>query len=525
MKKIVIKLTLSLMAFGFANMMYAQSTADILNWYNGKTPGMNTDKAYKALKKDSSSTVIVAVIDSGVDIEHEDLQGHIWTNTQEIPGNKIDDDKNGYVDDVHGWNFIGNANGENMEDANLELTRIYRNLKPKYDGKTADEVSDKAEFALYEQVKKEYEAKRSEYEGYIKQIAMFKEQILPMIPTMVAKQLGKEDYTLKDLQKWKPEGAQMMQMKELAIQLKNGDITDEVIADQAKQVQSMLDCHYNIDFNGRKIIGDNPDDFSDVRGNSDVEGPDALHGTHVSGIITAIRGNDLGGDGVATNVKIMSVRTVPNGDEADKDVALAIRYAVDNGAKVINMSFGKAYSIHQKEVYDAMEYASAHDVLLVHAAGNDGEDVDITNNFPAVKYSFQTAPNTHLLTIGASTRYKKGKLAASFSNYGDTSVDIFAPGLEIYNTVPNNKYQKLQGTSMAAPMVTGVAAFLKSYFPKLTMLEIKDIILESGKDWSKSMQTIPGGDEKVLFGTLSTTGKVVDVLAAVKLAKIKSATK
>lgn len=526
MKKTIVKLSLWVFIMGISRTVSAQSTEEILNWYNGKTPGMNTDKAYKVLKKDSSTTVVVAVIDSGVDIEHEDLVGHIWTNKGEIPGNKVDDDKNGYVDDVHGWNFLGNSDGTNMNDANLELTRIYRKLKVKYDGKTADQVEDKTEFALYEKVKKQYTEDRAEYEGYLKQIAMFKEQILPMVPSMVAKQLGKEDYTLKDLEKWKPEGAQMKQMKQLAIQLKNGSLTDEVLNEQVEQIKSMVDYNYNVDFEGRKIVGDDPDNFSDLAyGNGDVEGPDALHGTHVSGIITALRGNNLGGDGVATNVRIMSVRSVPNGDEFDKDVSRAIRYAVDNGAKVINMSFGKAFSQHQKEVYDAMEYAAQHDVLLVHAAGNDGEDVDIEPNFPSAKYSFQTKENPLLLTIGASSRYAKGQLAASFSNYGDSSVDIFAPGLEIYNTVPNNKYQKLQGTSMAAPMVTGVAAFLKSYFPKLTMLEIKDIILASGKDWSKTEQTLPGAENKVAFGTLSKTGKVVDVLAAVKLAKEKTAMK
>jgi subtilisin family serine protease len=525
MKKTILKITLSLLSIGIVNLTYGQSTEEILNWYNGKTPGMNTEKAYKKLKNDSSSTVVVAVIDSGVDIDHEDLKGHIWLNADEIPGNKKDDDNNGYVDDIHGWNFLGNPNGENMDNANLELTRIYKKLKPKYDGKTADEVSDKAEFVLYEKVKKQYTEDREKYENYLKQMDMFKDKILPMVPAMVAKQLDKEDYTLKDLEKWKPEGAQMQQMKQLAIQIKSGELTDEVINEQTEQIKSMLDYNYNIDFNGRTVIGDNPDDFTQVLGNNNVAGPDPLHGTHVSGIITAIRGNGKGGDGVASNVVIMSVRTVPNGDEADKDVALAIRYAVDNGAKVINMSFGKAYSQHPKEVYEAMKYASEHDVLLVHAAGNDGEDVDINPNFPAVKYDFQTAPNQHLLTIGASTRYSKGELAASFSNYGDTTVDIFAPGFEIYNTVPGNKYKKLQGTSMAAPMVAGVAAFLKSYFPSLSMLEIKDIILASGKDWSKSMQTIPGGDKKVPFGSLCTTGKVVDLYAAVQLAQKKVATK
>ena len=274
----------------------------------------------------------------------------------------------------------------------------------------------------------------------------------------------------------------------------------------------------NTEYDDRMYIGDNPNDFNDIHyGNNDVEGPDALHGTHVGGIIGAVRGNGLGGDGVAENVKLMSLRAVPDGDEQDKDIALAIRYAVDNGAMVINMSFGKGYSMHQKEVYDALAYADSKGVLLVHAAGNDAANVDETDNYPTSAYSFQTAKLGNYLTIGASTRYlKEKKLAADFSNYGQTKVDVFAPGLEIYNSVPQSDYKTLQGTSMAGPMVAGVAAMLKSYFPTLTMLQIKEAILSSAKSYKGTQQTLPGSEQKVDFATLSVTGGVVDVSAAVK---------
>lgn len=526
MKKIVVKLSLAFFALGLSAVSFGQEKG-VLNWYNGKTPGMNTEKAYKKLKKKESSTVVVAIIDSGVDTFHEDLQGQIWVNEKEIPGNGIDDDGNGYIDDVHGWNFLGNANGENMNDAKLEVTRLYQQLKAKYDGKSEDEVEDKEEYAFYKKVKDDYNAKKNEYEGYVMQITMFKDQMLPMVPTMISKALGKEDYTLKDLKKWKPEDAQMQQMKQVAISLKTGDLTPEVLEEQLEQIQGMLETHYSLDKDFRAIVGDKPSDFSDVKyGNTDVKGPDALHGTHVGGIVGSLRGNGLGGDGVAANVKLMSLRAVPNGDEYDKDIALAIRYAVDNGAMVINMSFGKAYSPNQKEVYEAMRYAEEKGVLLVHAAGNDSKDLDEEPNFPAVMYDFQEKENTMLLTIGASTRHsKKGELAAAFSNYGKKSVDIFAPGFEIYNTVPENEYMKLQGTSMAAPMVSGVAALIKSYYPSLSMKEVKDIIIESGKDYSGTMHVKPGTDEKVDFATLSKTGKVVDVMEAIKLAEVKAAAK
>ncbi len=440
--------------------IYAQAIPGTLNWYNGAGTGMQTDKAYQLVKSKKSKPVIVAVIDSGVDIEHEDLSGKIWTNEKEIPKNGIDDDKNGYIDDVHGWNFLGNAKGENLNAARLEKTRILAKLMLKYDGVDPSSINQDAEFLLYEKVKKEVEDGRAEFEQYMEMVAQ-----------------GAFD-------------------KE----------TTNYINDQ------ML-FNLNVDFDDRALIGDNPDDFNDIKyGNPDVEGPDALHGTHVAGIIAAIRGNNKGGDGVADNVKIMSIRTVPNGDEFDKDICLAIRYAVDNGASVINMSFGKAYSPHQEKVYEAFKYADSKGVLLIHAAGNDAKDIDIEPNYPTSLYSFQETPLDHFLTIGATTK-DKDALTASFSNFGKMRVDIFAPGFEIYNAVPQSDYKNLQGTSMAAPMVAGVAAMLKSYFPTLTMSEIKSVILSSGTKYKEG------------FDQLSVSGSVVNVYNAVKACKKIESTK
>lgn len=506
---------------GVSSMVYGQIDKKMVNWYNGKK-GMQTDKAYKKVKKLEPVDVIVAVIDSGIDVEHEDLKGQIWVNTNEIPNNGIDDDGNGYIDDIHGWNFLGNKDGENINGTRLELTRIYARLKPKYENMEVSNVKteDKVEYELYLKVKKEYEDARKEYEGTIENIDMFITQLLPIIPVKVGETLGKSDYTLKDLKKWKPEEMQMQQMKAWAIAIKKGELSEEVILKQKKQIETFLDCNYNIDCEDRELIGDNPDDIKDIDyGNNDVEGPDALHGTHVGGIIGSVRENDLGGDGVASNVKLMSLRAIPNGDEIDKDVALAIRYAVDNGAVIINGSFGKAYSNHPEFVEDAIRYAESKGVLFVHAAGNSNANLEETDNFPTHNFPGQTKPFTHYLTIGASTRYIKGKLAANFSNYGQNQVDVFAPGFEIYNTIPNNKYKKLQGTSMASPMVAGAAAFLKSYFPDLTMLQIKEILLKSAKDYSDTKQQLPGTRKEVNFGTLSVTGGVVNLVSAVKMAK------
>jgi cell wall-associated protease len=513
MKKITILISLFLTINS-----YAQKDTQI-NWYNNSKTGLKTENAYKFLNKKNkkSQEVIVAVIDSGVDVEHEDLQGKIWVNLKEIPGNKIDDDLNGYVDDIHGWNFLGNSKGENLEYARYEKVRIYADLRDKYERLKKSQIAESEEYNLYNKIKNEILEEKTEYENYKEQNKQLL-QVIQYVPNFVVNKLGKSDYSLKDLNNWKPDGDDENQIKNIAIALFLGQISEESLTEQLKQIEDVLNFHLNPDFDDRKLIGDNPLDFKNFKyGNNDVEGSDALHGTHVAGIISATRGNNLGGDGVAENVKIMSLRAVPNGDEHDKDIALAIRYAVDNGAKIINMSFGKAYSLFQKEVFDAMAYADSLDVLLVHAAGNDNKNIDIESNFPAVKYVFQEKTLDRLITIGASTEQSKDFLAADFSNYGKKSVDIFAPGKDIYNTIPNNKYKKLDGTSMAAPMVSGCAALIKSYYPHLSMKQIKNILLSSGNYYGNSLQRKPGQENKVQFSELSKTGMIVDLYKSVKM--------
>jgi subtilisin family serine protease len=482
---------------------------------------MNTEKAYSTLKKQQSTTVIVAVIDSGIDIEHKDLQGKIWTNEDEIPNNGIDDDKNGYIDDVHGWNFLGNPNGENQDFARLEKTRICAELHAKFKDRAESDITaaEKSDYTKYKQLLKDIDAERKENLSALEQYTQL-QQVFPAMKAQLIKKLG-PNFTEKDVDAWKPESQKELQLKQIAKFIANGQLSEEAIKEGVDHLNGSANYQLNMEYNDRQFIGDDPDDFNDVHyGNSDVEGPDALHGTHVGGIIGSTRHNELGGDGVAENVRLMSLRAVPNGDEQDKDVALAIRYAVDNGASIINMSFGKAYSKHQQEVYDAMAYADSKGVLLVHAAGNDGVNLDENPNFPTNEYSFQSKPLDMYLCIGASTRDKKN-LAAGFSNYSSRQVNIFAPGFEIYNTVPQSDYKILQGTSMAAPMVSGVAALLKSYFPSLTMKEIKDIMLASAKQYKGTMIPAPGTGTSVDFGTLSSTGGVIDISAAVKMCQAK----
>jgi subtilisin family serine protease len=494
--------------------IHAQSI-ESKNWFHS-SKGLRTDKAYKAVKNKKSSSVIVAVIDSGVDIEHEDLKGKIWINLKEIPNNSIDDDKNGYIDDVYGWNFLGNSNGQNQEMACLEKTRVVKELRDKYERLEPKQVAkeDWNEFETYLKAKKELKEEIENYTQYKTQYDQLKE-VFKYLPNLLSEVLNKTNYTKKDIENWQPTDVNHIQLKELALAIFNEKLTEEDVNEQSKQVDDMLAYNLNLSYNDRQYVGDNPFDFKQINyGNNNVEGPEALHGTHVAGIIAAVRGNQLGIDGIATNVQVMSLRAVPNGDEYDKDIALAIRYAVDNGAHIINMSFGKSYSINRKEVFNALKYAESKDVLIIHAAGNDASNIDVHPNFPMPQLTLEDSVSLYL-TIGAATNNSK-KLVADFSNYGK-QVDLFAPGKDIYSTVPNNKYKKLDGTSMAAPMVAGAAAFLKSYFPELSMKQIKYVIIQSVRKYDSSVQEVPGKTYTANFSEMCMTAGMIDLNNAVKM--------
>ncbi|MEN2414371.1 S8 family peptidase [Flavobacterium mesophilum] len=430
-------------------------------------PGMSVDRAYaELLQGKTGQKVIVGIVDSGIDIEHEDLQGMIWTNPKEIPGNGIDDDKNGFIDDVHGWNFLGNAVHEN-----LELTRI---VKKGDDGSA------------------QYKAALAQYNDKYDEALKNKQQVdfLLDVHNTIKKELGKTTYKLEDLNTLTSTDPKVARSKMVMTQIfTNAGPTFDPEADfeeYREQVYDELNYNLNKEYDGRKIVGDNPDDIKNNHyGNNIVFGPDkekALHGTHVAGIIGQVRSNNLGGDGITNNVEILTVRAVPDGDEYDKDIALAIRYAVDNGAKVINGSFGKSYSPHKDWVYDALKYAAKKDVLIVHAAGNDGYNIDETKNinYPNDSKDNVTEFTNNVITVGAINKQYGENVVASFSNFGKINVDVFAPGEEIYATVPNNKYKYLQGTSMASPNVAGVAALIRSYYPKLKAVQVKQILMDSG---------------------------------------------
>ena len=488
---------------------------------NDTIPGMGVERTYQEIIKDKvGKTVIVAVVDSGIDIEHEDLKNVMWVNPKEIPGNGIDDDKNGYVDDIHGWNFLGDIVKENME-----YVRIVRKLKPKYDGKTKASVSavDSAEFALFEKANAEY---TKEVEQNKANVARYSGMLGALKPAhaAISEKLGKKDYSKEDLSGIEnPEGEQKEQVALLTQMLNYSDNIPsfiERIQGGVDYFQGRLDSHFDTTTNFRDAIGDDPYDNSNpYYGNNDVDGPDpkkadAKHGTHVAGIIAAQRDNGIGMNGVAKNVQIMAVRAVPDGDEYDKDIANAIRYAVDNGAKVINTSFGKYYSTHPQWVWDALAYASQKDVLIVNAAGNEGTDLDTIQVYPNDQVGVGAEISDTFLTVGA-LNYKYGSdLLATFSNYGKVNVDVFSPGVKIWATTPLDTYEYLQGTSMASPNVAGVAAMIRSYYPKLSAKQVKQVLMDSGL--SVKMDVVLGGDpeNKNSFENISTSGKMVNMYNA-----------
>jgi len=483
-------------------------------------PGMSLAKAYEFLKDKKSVPVIVAVTDSGTDITHVDLKNNLWTNSKEIVGNGKDDDKNGFIDDVHGWNFLGPT-----YDETLEITRLYRALKPKYDGKTSIDIkkNDSEAYLAFKALEEDYrnsltDAKKGQ-EQYMQYQNMLKETDFAM-QTLT----GKKDYTLEDLEKSKSTFEAMNSKKEIAKRILQGGST---IAAQIEELEPAVDyytskvnTYYNLEFDGRAALNDNAYSMkTKVYGDNNVKdhGDDEIHGTHVSGIILADRTNDLGVNGVADNARLMAVRVVPNGDEYDKDVALGIRYAVDNGAKVINTSFGKGYSPRADWVYDAIKYAAKKDVLIVNAAGNDAQNIDEKASYPKdVDDAEEISDN--FLTIGAVTRFYNENLLADFTNYGKKSVDIFAPGHDIYNAIPNNEYKNLSGTSMASPATAGVAALIRSYYPELSASQVKYIIINSGTLVDLDV-LLPGGNgDKVKLSEISKSGRVVNAYNAVKMA-------
>lgn len=485
--------------------------------------GTGTDRAYAEILagREPRRTVVVAILDSGVEIDHPDLADHVWTNPGEIAGNGVDDDGNGYVDDVHGWNFLGGPDGRNVDHDTYEMTRLHAEGRERFAGAQPDTMSPvvREEYELYLAASEEFEEMRAERTRMYTQIGAIA-QAMDRAVTILSAEIGGSEPTVENVQAIDSPRTEVMQARNFFLQLAQQGGTPEVIERDLETLRGMVEYNLNPDFDPRPIVGDDPNDLNErIYGNNDVEGPDAGHGTHVAGIVAAVRGNDLGIDGIATGARIMSVRTVPNGDERDKDVANAIRYAADNGAHIINMSFGKGYSPHKHVVDEAVRYADSLGVLLVHAAGNDAEDLTVTPNFPTRVYAQGGAADSWI-EVGATSWQAAPAIVAPFSNYGRTAVDVFAPGVDILSTIPDGEYESNSGTSMAAPVVSGVAALIMSHYPDLTAAQVRQIILDSATRRPDLEVTVPGGESGTIrFGELSATGAVVNAYEALRMAE------
>lgn len=513
------------------------------NWYlldfkEDSYYGISLKKAYQFLqqKKIAAKPTIVAVLDSGVDTLHEDLKNILWRNPKEIPNNKVDDDKNGYVDDVFGWNFLGNSKGENVSKTSSEKARIYYKYKEKFKPNTFDTSSfnseEKKQFELWSKAAKELKySSDDEMEVTLIQLTI---KSIKRFDEVIKKEMGVKEYTTHELEKFEPNtqiGKQSkygfltsIRLLEIDLDEKNTNVISQ-LEDYIEIKKSELESRSVEPINYRKnIIADDENNITDkYYGNGDVLGPTPNHGTHVSGIIAAERNNKLGIDGVSDQAKIMMVRVVPEGDEYDKDVALGIFYAVDNGAKVINMSFGKGFSPQKYWVDSALVYAEKKDVLIIHAAGNDAMNIDSIQSYPTPTLLNKTKL-TNFITVGASSDFNisSSSLLANFSNHGINTVDVFAPGVKIYSTLPGiNQYGNQQGTSMAAPIVSGIAALLRSYFPSLTAQQIKNIILSSVTkpiEISIGGVSISNNNQPLFIKDACSSGGIVNAAKAVELA-------
>lgn len=516
----------ALLSSGYA---FSQATENIpKNWHlldpSSGYQGISLDKAYSFIKSKNlkSRQLTVAVIDTGIDTLHEDLKPILWRNTNEVPGNGKDDDNNGFIDDIHGWNFLGGKDGRNVTHDSDEGSRVYYSLKTKWEGKDDANLSPKE--------KKEYEifikARNQTLKGIDADEADYMRQLQPRLITgdsIIRKELGKEEYNGNDLKKYNSMNMDAKMVRNFILNISKAnnsfDITNAQLIEEINGKLRKADAAKKAPPSYRKdIVQDDETNFNEkTYGNNNVMAGSPLHGTFCSGIIGAKRNNSVGIDGIADNVRIMMLRMLPDGDEHDKDIALSIHYAVDHGAKIINMSFGKSFSPQKQWVDDAFRYAESKGVLLVHAAGNDAKNIDSADNFPNPVYADGKGRATNLITVGASGNAGNGGLTGSFSNYGKNEVDVFAPGVNIYSCIPGgNLYGVLSGTSFAGPVVAGIAALIMEHYPALSPQQVK-MAIEKSALFPKEKVNIPGTEEKVDMRELTRTG-IVNAYEAIKYA-------
>ena len=501
-----------------------QSKINLKNWHFkdielDTIPGISLKRAYDSLLHNKKGKeVIIAVLDSEIDINHKDFQNYIWKNQDEIPNNGIDDDKNGYIDDIHGWNFLGNKKGENNKFVNFEYTRILKKLSSLFENKKIV-IKDSLSYKLYLNAKKKYD-KRLKSDIADKKYYDKLHEYYFNAKKELSKFFKEKPFTIEaldSLKKTKPKGVEEIHFLILMDCIDKG-IDDDYVIKEKYIAQEILDKLLNLDYNDRLIQGDNPEDITDTKyGNNILNNNVKLldHGTKMAGIIRNI--------GLKNEIKIMPLAISAYGDEHDKDIALAIRYAVNNGAKVINMSFGKEFSLHKEWVFDAIKYAAQNDVIIISSAGNFSYDLDVNNNYyPNDNINNEKEISDNFMLVGATSYSLTEKFKRKSSNYGTIDVDIFAPGYKIFTTYPNNEYTNNSGgTSSASAVVSGIAGLIRSYYPNLTASQVKQILMDSGLEYKIEVKTPTKEDKNKMtpFNQLSKSGKVVNAYNVLLMAE------
>lgn len=493
-------------------------------------PGIGLYETYKLLKNKSANPVVVAVMDSPLDYTHPDLKASIWRNPIEIEANQSDDDKNGFADDMHGWCFNCSKDGNLIENELPETTQMVQFGKSLFENKEIDAYTgfEQKMNEWYRQSKQLVNERRMRAQAdlsimrdsvYLFELATFwlnyvEEPVdQDQIKNWPTKNKEKDEPIRQLIMQWygKRTGGYARFVRQLR----------QDFPSRKNRLSHLLNYDYNPDWNPRLAVGDNPTLLWEKGYGSgklsQPNHPKHEHGTHVAGIIGAQRGNGIGIDGIASQVKIMTIGAVPNeGDERDKDIANGIKYAVDQGAKIINMSFAKRFSPHKKYVDEAVAYAEKKGVLMIHAAGNSGLNVDTALFFPNGTYLNGQSCSTWI-EVGNSTS-NWGQLASKSSNYGKQTVHLFAPGTQILSTLPDGEYGLLSGTSMAAPVVAGVAALIWSYYPHLKAQEVRKILLESVYQ-PNSSQSNPANNKDQNFKSQSLSGGILNARKAIEMAE------
>ncbi|MCE2732501.1 MAG: S8 family serine peptidase [Flammeovirgaceae bacterium] len=505
---------------------YTQNNDLLQDWWlsDTETDGVAGVGFYKILKNLKPNTfsgkMIIAVLDTGTDTSHHTINPYLYVNTKEITGNGKDDDNNGYIDDRHGWNFLGGPTGNLIHDT-PEVVREYVRLSKK--SKNPSNSLSNKEWAYFREVSEKYErdknGNKKKLEEY-RQAHVQYQQITGTLNTckrILERELSGKNLSYRGIKELMPKTDSAQFAKAVLMQIMEATDTTLLIQEtqnELKQAEedlgnlvrdySIAVSLYDTTWRPRQIIGDTENNEEKFYGNADVRDPTG-HGTSVAGIMALLL-QKLNEQGHRVPIKILPVRIVPSaGDERDKDIANGIVYAVNQGAKIINLSFGKYYSPYPEVVQQAILYGTEKDVLFVHAAGNEGINIDSRSHFPLPpKQNLETA----WIEVGASGPTLNETLAASFSNYGKKTVDLYAPGVDLYCPTLQNKFGYSQGTSLAAPVVSICAALLWSYNTKFKALDVKDKLISNTKKY-KTQVYIPKLKKHVPFNELSKSGGIL----------------